>query len=200
MKFNQSFVVEHHRERVWKYLGNPVEVAKCMPGATAESSDGGDVRFTLNAKLGPISTSFAGSATVEREDADFRGAIRGSGRDKRSNSRAKGEVQYRLLEEEGEGTRVDIEVDYSIAGSLAQFSRGAIVNDLAKRLTEEFAKNLQAALDRLLESGVASENESVSVERVASQDNAAPLNAGQLLLSVIWARIKTYFASVFSRP
>ena len=189
MKLNQSFVVQHPRALVWDYFGRITEVSQCMPGASVTVPEGGaPVGFTLAVKLGPISTAFAGSSRVERDDKLFRGVIRGSGQDRRSNSRTKGEIEYRLLEEQdGRATRVDISVDYSLAGSLAQFSRESIVNDVATRLTAEFAANLQTRLDATSSSA---EAKSLTVK---------PLNAGSLILPVIWARIKAFFAGLFRR-
>jgi carbon-monoxide dehydrogenase small subunit len=189
MKLNQSFVVQHPRAVVWNYFGRIADVSQCMPGASVTLPEGdGPVGFTLAVKLGPISTAFAGSSEVERDDKLFHGVIRGSGQDRRSNSRTKGEIEYRLLEEQnGRATRVDIAVDYSLAGSLAQFSRESIVNDVAARLTAEFAANLQARLDATASS------------TQAKPAAARQLNAGSLILSVIWARIKAFFAGLFRR-
>jgi carbon-monoxide dehydrogenase small subunit len=189
MKLNQSFVVQHPRAVVWDYFGRIADVSQCMPGASVTVPEGGSpVGFTLAVKLGPISTAFAGSSEVERDDKLFRGVIRGSGQDRHSNSRTKGEIEYRLLEEQdGCATRVDIAVDYSLAGSLAQFSRESIVNDVAARLTAEFAANLQARLDAT--------SSSTETKPVAAKQ----LNAGSLILPVIWARIKAFFAGLFRR-
>src|ERR1700756_1990310 len=41
----------------------------------------------------------------------------------------------------------EVKVDYTIGGSLAQFSRSGIVKELATRMTEAFADNLKAKLD-----------------------------------------------------
>lgn len=188
MKLNQTFVVQHPRAVVWEYFGRIADVSQCMPGVSVSVPEGGGpVGFTLAVKLGPISTAFAGSSEVERDDKLFRGVMRGSGQDRRSNSRTKGEIEYRLLEEQdGRATRVNIAVDYSLAGSLAQFSRESIVNDLAARLTAEFAANLQARLD--------------STSSTHTKPTAAKqLNAGSLILPVIWAGIKEFFSRLFRR-
>jgi septal ring-binding cell division protein DamX len=59
----------------------------------------------------------------------------------------KGEASFSLDDPTPRETRVDVKVDYAIAGSLAQFSRGGIVKELATRMTEAFAANLKARLD-----------------------------------------------------
>ena len=144
----QSFTVDHPRERVFAFFARLDEVVACMPGAAlTEAPRDGHVRGRLRVKLGPIAADFAGEADVERDPAHHRGAIRGRGRDSRTNSAASGEVSYVLVEEKaGAATRVDVEVGYALTGALAQFSRSGIVNDLAERLTAAFARNLEARL------------------------------------------------------
>ncbi len=123
------------------------------------------------------------------DDAGFSGVIEGSGRDRLSATRAKGRVAYRLLEAEaGAATRVEIEVAFALAGPLAQFGRGGIVTDLASRLTAAFAANLQVHLDGLAGSAPA-----------AGESDAGEHDAGRLLLSVIWARIKAALAAILGR-
>ena len=78
-------------------------------------------------------------------------------------------------------------VRFSLAGPLAQFGRGGIVQDLATRLTAAFADNLQARLDGIAEPATGAE----------ASTSPAELNVGGLFASVIWARIKATLASVF---
>jgi aerobic carbon-monoxide dehydrogenase small subunit len=183
----QSFTVGHPRERVFAFFAQIDEVVACMPGAAlTEAPRDGHVRGRLRIKLGPIAADFAGEAEVERDPARHRGAIRGRGRDSRTNSAASGEVSYALVEENaGTTTRVDVEVGYTLTGALAQFSRAGIVNDLAERLSAAFARNLAARLERGPES--------------AQVSQAAELDAGLLVLSVLRARIKRFFERLRGR-
>ena len=183
----ESFIVDHPRERVFTFFGRLDEVAACMPGAAlTEAPRDGHVRGRLRVKLGPIAADFAGEADIERDPTSHSGIIRGHGRDSRTNSTAIGEVRYVLVEERsGAATRVEIEVGYALRGALAQFSRSGIVNDLAERLTADFAKNVEARL------GGAD----------ASNAATAPceLDAGSLILSVIRTRIRRFFDRLFGR-
>jgi carbon-monoxide dehydrogenase small subunit len=177
----QSFTVDHPRERVFAFFAQLDEVVACMPGAAlTEPPRDGHVHGRLRIKLGPIAADFVGAAQVERDPAHHRGAIRGRGRDSRTNSGASGEVRYVLREEKaGAATRVDVEVGYALTGALAQFSRSGIVNDLAERLTAEFARNLEVRLDRGADS--------------ADAQKVAELDAGSLVLAVVRARIRRFF-------
>lgn len=196
MQLKQYFLVPYPRDVVWKYFGEVEDVTRCMPGAAlTEPPRGNHVRFQLKVKLGPIAAAFVGEADLERNDEAYRGTLRGSGRDGRSGSRAKGEVVYQLAEENGgAATGVDVTVDYSLAGSLAQFSRVGIVNDLAQRLSAEFARNLEDRLARATgtQPGGAGTQDTGQGPAPMPQ-SAAELRAGKLLWSVIWARIRRFF-------
>jgi carbon-monoxide dehydrogenase small subunit len=137
----------------------------------------------VTVKLGPIVAVFAGMAEIERDDADHSGLLRGQGLDKRSASRARGIVRYRLVERGPEATRVDVTIQFLLAGRLAQFSRAGIVNDIASQITIAFARNLEARL-----SGTAK-----------GEASAAPLDAGNLAFKALWAKIRDTIARLIGR-
>jgi len=175
----QSFILKEPLERAWLGFKDIELLAGCLPGAALTAPlSGSRVEGVLRIKLGPISASFAGEGEVRWDDAQHRGRVQGGGRDSASSSQARGEIEFALSATPEGGTRVDVQVGFSLAGPLAQFSRGAIVNDLAQRLTAEFARNLDARI------AAAARGEAGPAAA------AAELRAGALLLSVIWARIK----------
>ena len=188
-ELTQSFVVRHPRTVVWRFMEDVGRVVTCMPGAAlSEPPRDGRLAGRIAIKLGPMAATFAGAAALALDETAHRGIIEGSGRDKRSATRAKGRVAYRLIEEgDGAATRVEIEVAFALAGPLAQFSRAGIVTDLAGRLTAAFAENLQAQLDA----------EASGAPAPAPAE--AKLDAVGLLLSVLWARIKAALAALFGR-
>ena len=181
--FEQQFTVRHPRARVWAMFEDVERVAACMPGAAlTEPPRDGQLVGRIAIKLGPMAATFAGAATLALDQAAYQGTIAGSGRDKLSATRAKGRIAYHLHElEGGAATRVEIEVAFSLAGPLAQFSRAGIVTDLAGRLTAAFAENLQAQLD------------AEASGQAAPAPAEAELDAFGLLISVLWARIKALF-------
>ena len=87
-------------------------------------------------------------------------------------------------------TRVNIEVDFTLTGPLAQFSRSSIVRDIAKRMTETFAHNLQARLNQSA-SGLG--------EGHAVDAPTTKLDAGSLIFSVLWDRIKNFCRALLGR-
>lgn len=207
MQLKQRFSVAHPRAKVWDFFGRMEEVTPCMPGASLTEPPTGDAaKFKLNVKLGPIAAAFIGDAEIERHPEDYRGVIRGNARDSRGDSRVKGIVDYALQDaSNGSATGVDINVDFTLTGRLAQFSRAGIVNDLAARLTADFARNLESALARQARDAVP--ERSTAADEVTAATAAAPappareteLKAGSLLIGVLWDRIKALFGAIFAR-
>jgi carbon monoxide dehydrogenase subunit G len=194
MELEQQFTVGHPPARVWAFFADVPAVAACLPGAEIlDIDDEGRIKGRMNVRFGPISAGFAGEGSLSRDDASLSGTLAGSGLDQKSRSQCKGEVAYRLAETEDGGTRIDLSVDYTLTGTLAQFSRGGLVNDLAARLTADFAQALEAALA----TGPAAEAE-VAAEAPAPSAPQA-LDASGLLGAVLWERIKRFFARLFGK-
>jgi uncharacterized protein len=183
-ELSQSFVVPFARAEVWRVLHDVTLVAGCMPGASLDETDeDGKLRGQMRVKLGPITAAFVGEAGLEMDDAAWAGVIHGTGRDQKNNSRARADVRFTLAEQ-NPGTRADVVVDFTLAGTLAQFSRGAIVQSLAQRLTEEFARNLASAMEaRALAPTTPREAGPAAPVR-----DGAPTAAGEIkLLGVLWS-------------
>jgi carbon-monoxide dehydrogenase small subunit len=173
----KEFDVAHPADAVWAFFSDPAKVVTCLPGAGITRMRGAnDFDGTMSVKLGPIITNFSGRARVSRDDDDRSGVIIGSGNDKGLGSRAAGEVKYAVHETELGKTRVEITIRALLAGSLAQFGRSGIVNDLVSKITERFAANLEARL-----SGISAAGEQPALE------------AGSLFWSVFVARLKRLF-------
>jgi carbon-monoxide dehydrogenase small subunit len=150
-RISQSFVLPHPREAVWRLMSDVAAVARCMPGLSLAGPPQGDkVAGRLEARIGPISASFAGEGTIRQFPAEYRQVVEGSGGDRRSGSRAAGSVDYRLsalASEAGrDATRVDVTISYALTGALAQIGRSGLVRDLVRRIGEAFAQNLDSQL------------------------------------------------------
>ncbi len=185
----QSFSVDHPRDEVWAFFGRLGEVTTCLPGTSLLGTPTDDhVETRIRIKVGPIVAEFEGTADAIRNPSDYSGLIHGSARDTRSSSTTRGEIRYVLVEEKsGAATRGDVEVGFTLTGPLAQFSRSSIVQDIAKRMARAFAQNLQARL-----------NQGGSGAR-AGRAAVTELNAGSLIFSVLWDRIKAFFRALFGR-
>jgi carbon-monoxide dehydrogenase small subunit len=179
----QTIRVSHPGEAVWRLMSDIERVATCMPGVTLDGPErDGHITGNMLVKLGPISADLAGEADVRLIEDEWRGIIEGKGRDTRSASLATGRVAYELTEiDNGNSTQINVSIAYSLAGPLAQFSRGALVRDLVSRLAGAFAQNLEA--------------------RLSGREIEAPtaLNAGSLVFTVLWDRIKAVFDKILRR-
>ncbi|WP_343671832.1 SRPBCC family protein [Paraburkholderia heleia] len=167
MEIEQSFTVPYPRDAVWARFHDTPGIVECLPGASLTSPvENGLLKLAMTVKLGPIVASFAGDGEMTLDDAGHRGSITGTGLDRKSSSRVKGVASFALAQASAGETRVDVKVDYAISGSLAQFSRGGIVKELATRMTEAFAANLKAKLDEAgaAQIGVDAPAEAVPVE------------------------------------
>ena len=189
---HQSFTVDHPRDKVWAFFGRLGEVTTCLPGTSLRGMPTDDhVETRIRIKAGPIVAVFDGTADVTRDPSQHSGVIEGSAEDARSRSTTRGAIRYILLEQRnGAATRVQIEMGFTLTGPLAQFSRSNIVNDIARRMTAAFAQNLQARLN---------EDQGVASATRMSQPPVSELDAGSLVLSALWDRIKAFFRSLLGR-
>jgi uncharacterized protein len=177
MEIEQTFTVPYSREAVWTCFHDTPGIVACLPGASLTAPpDNGALKLAMTVKLGPIVASFAGDGKMMLDEAAYSGSVSGGGVDRKSASRVKGEAAFSLDETTPGETRVNVKVDYSIAGSLAQFSRGGIVKELATRMTAAFAANLKAKLDQAaIEAPVVASEPSVEVEALAAVSAPDPL-------------------------
>ncbi len=180
-------------------------LVSCMPGAalqgeprSVEHGAAFDLLFTV--KLGPITGAFQGQGEVRRDAITHSGTFSGAGADRKSGSRVKGEAKFALTETGASETRVDVNVDYSLTGALAQFSRGAIVKELAAALTRDFSVNLreriaagQTISGAMVEAAPVRQGEPAPA---TAPEEAQPLNAGRLFWRLLWARIGGWFNRV----
>ena len=117
-----------------------------FPGRPLAVSGARFVTGKMRVKVGPIAAEFNGSAEIDRDPATHSGTIRGSGRDRRSSSATQGIIRYRLVPVAEQSTRVELSVGYRLTGTLAQFSRSDLIQDIAGRLIALFAQNLESRL------------------------------------------------------
>jgi len=117
MDITDQFSVTRPVESVWALFQNVPELARCLPGAEL-TSDNGDGTYDgrVSVKLGPISASFDGTATVEFDHESFTSNIKGRGVDRSGGSQGSVNVDVRLVEIEGGNTDVTIDASVTLAG------------------------------------------------------------------------------------
>ncbi|RQO35713.1 hypothetical protein DBR37_04885 [Herminiimonas sp. KBW02] len=199
MQLEQSFHIAAPTDAVWKAFHDIELLVDCLPGASinkeATATEEGSIPLLFKVKLGPIAASFAGQGRLNLDEASNTGAIIGTAVDARSNSRVKGEASFTVTAA-GDGTDVQVKVDHSITGSLAQFSREGIVRALAEQLTKQFAENLQARLPQPVSAGAVHGS---GIADMATPAPAKPRAAQRDTSSIdLWTLLKAWLAGLFS--
>lgn len=187
MKIEKSFELQHPREFVWSRMNDVYFVAQCLPGASIVE-DLGDHRYKgrMSVKVGPMAAAFDGEIAIESQPREWTAIVSGKGADVRSSSRATGAMTYRLGEGSApDATRVEVASDINLAGPLAQFGKSAVMQEVANRITTEFVKNFESALSATADAGRAG--------RSGSSASNQPLDAGNLLWSVLRERFLALF-------
>ena len=202
MEFRQSFTVPFAPDRVWHCFHDIDAVVRCLPGAgLTEPPRDGKLALSMAVKLGPIVANFVGQGEMTFDETARSGRIAGGGSDRKSGSRIKGEAIFWLHGEThaAAATRIDIGVEYSIAGSLAQFSRAGLIRELAERMTVQFSDNLRRTLESgqaelppppAAAPGAAARASAAAPPRPA--DTPVPLDIGRTFWTLVATRLKRW--------
>ena len=166
-------------QRLWQLLEDTKAAAACIPGARIDHFNGRELTGGVRIAFGPIKADFAGTATVERDDATRQAVILGTGTDALSRTSASVKISYRVGADGARaGTaRLIIGMDYSVQGPLAQFSRSELVRSLVRQLVKDFGRNL----------------ETMASGGPMTQAPAAGLNAYALLWRWLLAKLASLF-------
>jgi carbon monoxide dehydrogenase subunit G len=144
MKLEQSFTVAAPVEQVWAALIDVERVAPCLPGAEITGADDDGVYHgTFTVKLGPTTAAYNGTLRLEELDEAAHAVVMSArGTDKRGQGGASATIRS-VVAPEGEGTKVDVDTDFTITGRLARFGRGGMIEDVSRRLLGDFSTCLQ---------------------------------------------------------
>jgi len=187
MEITQQFTVTRPIDSVWELFLDVPGLSQCLPGAEL-TGDGGDGSYDgrVTVKLGPITASFDGSATVETHPDTHSMRIKGRGVDRAGGSQASVDVRVQLTPLDETDTDVSIDATVTLAGPIAQFGRTGLVNEVSRRLISEFSDCLHAKL-------------AAESEQAAAQIQAAEVRGLSLFLGSTWSAFRRWIAGVFSR-
>jgi carbon monoxide dehydrogenase subunit G len=145
MELEHSFTVPVPPEHAMDVLLDVQRVAPCMPGASLDSVEGGDIKGRIKVKVGPISMTYAGTARFGEPDTEA-GVIvlEASGKETRGAGTASATVRSQLQGENGH-TKVVVHTSLNVTGRPAQFGRG-VMAEVGGKLIGIFADNLAAML------------------------------------------------------
>ncbi len=176
-----SFTVPYALDAVWAFMADLPAVAGCLPGAVLTEMAGEKVKGHIAIKFGPMSARFDGAARLQRDDALKRGVLKGAGQDSLSNSKAAGDIAYQLKALSAHETEVAVDLQYSLQGPLAQFSRSGLVRDFVRRMIADFGKSVARRMDPTLSD--------------AERNQAVRLNPLAMFFGVLWERVKRWFGA-----
>ncbi|RQU79351.1 carbon monoxide dehydrogenase [Burkholderia cenocepacia] len=176
-----SFNLPYSPAEVWDFMLRLKEVAACLPGAVLTSEAPERVEGYIAVKFGPMSARFNGTARLEHDAAARKAVLKGAGKDSLSNSRASGNVAYSVVDHEPDGATVLVDLQYSLQGPLAQFSRSGLVRDFVKRMIADFGRNVSRRMDP---------NLTEAQRQELRPEKSSPF---AMFLGVLWERLKGLF-------
>jgi uncharacterized protein len=142
-----------------------------------------------------MAATFSGDIAVESRRETWSCVVSGKGADSGSGSRASGSMTYSLADGSSPATtRVDIVSDVNLAGSLAQFGKGPIVQEIANRITAAFVANFESRL-----TPAAAESSDMAGASPATRPQQQSLDAGGLLWAVLRERLRSFFRGLFGK-
>jgi uncharacterized protein len=149
LRFEQSFVVQAPRQRVWEYLTDPYRVVTALPGAAVtEKVDDTTYAGTITVKVGPVSARYRGTARFEKLDAAAGQAdVAASGQDTSGRGGAEMKMSSRVVERAPGETEVNVVSEVNVTGVLAQFGRG-MIQDVSDQMFERFTSAVRQALEQ----------------------------------------------------
>ena len=146
MDLQNSFVVPADIDTAWRTLLDVEAIAPCMPGATLETVEGDNFTGSVKVKLGPVNMTYGGKARfVQKDEANHRAMIEGTGKETRGSGTASALVTCQLIAESADRTRVEVNTDLTVTGKPAQFGRG-VMQDVAGRIIDQFSANLESVI------------------------------------------------------
>lgn len=144
MKLQQAFHLARPRQDVWAFFQDVPAVAGCLPGAEyLEQKDANRHAGKMSVKVGPFQAAFEGEAEVQYDGPSNTITMQGKGVDRKGASRGKMTMVCHLTEIP-EGTEVKVEADVQLSGTIAQFGRTGIIEDIASVLISDFVRNFEA--------------------------------------------------------
>ena len=195
MQIQSTFDVAVPVSQAWTLLTDIEDIAPCMPGAgLTEVLDDDRYKGNVTVRLGPVTLTFDGTVRFEEMDAvNHRARVSAQGSDKKGRGGATADITFRL-EPSGDGTKVLIDTDLTLSGSVAQYGRGVgMINELASQLVQQFAESLHQKISAAGASPPDTEGD-------APVSGAAPIPVLGLVWRSFWAALVKGVKGIFARP
>jgi carbon monoxide dehydrogenase subunit G len=147
MRFENQFAVDSPIETVWDAVLDVERVAPTVPGAQVLEQTGDDAyKVAIKVRVGPMSMTYRGEVEIaERDDDAHRAVMKARAKEARGQGTADADVTMQLRGENGR-TSATVTTEVELSGKAAQMGQG-VLQDVAGRLVETFAKNLETMLE-----------------------------------------------------
>jgi carbon monoxide dehydrogenase subunit G len=185
MKITEVIEVQSPPDQVWDLFQDVPELTHCLPGAELTEVLGDDkYAGKVGAKLGPMTATFEGEATVTADHAAMTGLVDGKGVDRSGGSVGQVKVAYALENTDSGGTRVTVDADVILSGAAAQFGRTGLIKEMSNRLISEFVQCVEAKL-------------AAETPAEKSQVSAGDVKGFSLFFSSLVASVSGFFKRLF---
>jgi uncharacterized protein len=177
MRFENQFDVDSPIESVWDAVLDVERVAPTVPGAQVLERTGDDAyKVAIKVKVGPMSMTYRGQVEIaERDDESHRAVMKARAKEARGQGTADADVTMQLRGENGR-TSATVTTEVELSGKAAQMGQG-VLQDVAGRLVETFAKNLATMLEGGEPEAPPAEAGAAAAETAATKEGA-PATAG----------------------
>jgi carbon monoxide dehydrogenase subunit G len=198
MRIDNSFHVDAPPDRVFAFLLDVNNVARCVPGAElSEVVDANTFKGTIIVKLGPIAVNYDGVARIVSRDEGARMAVvEAEGRDRKGGGSAKA-TSTMTVDPAGDGSEVVLSASLSVGGRVSQFGQG-VMDDVSRRLVSDMADCIRSSLESA-EEAVAGTPEmgldtgEAGAGALQARPGVKPVNALALLFSILIGRVRRLF-------
>jgi uncharacterized protein len=147
MRFENHFDVNSPIDSVWDAVLDVERVAPTVPGAQVLERTGDDAyKVAIKVRVGPMSMTYRGEVEIaERDDEAHRAVMKARAKEARGQGTADADVTMQLRGENGR-TSATVTTEVELSGKAATMGQG-VLQDVAGRLVETFARNLATMLE-----------------------------------------------------
>lgn len=147
MEFSQEVVIAAPREKVWDFIWNVEEFARCVPGVTqVEKVDEARYKVKVEQKISFLKASFNLQVEVQEQRAPEYIRTSGEGTDSQIAASLKQKSEVTLEALDGGQTRMKIHSQVDVFGKLGSLGFSVIKNQ-ANKIFADFARNVKAKLE-----------------------------------------------------
>lgn len=205
IELQETFKVAAPIDRVWQFMLDPENVAKCMPGASlTELIDDKKFVGTVKIKIGAITAKYSGTITYTTADEAAHVVVMLVEAKEKGGGTVTGTITTKLAALSDSETEVNCESAVDMTGRIVQVGRG-MIEGVAGQIIGKFVKNVKTLLEVEAapvqaaggEAGTAAQAAPPPPPQLDDSDDA--INIIAVVWKVIWDGIKNFFKRLFGR-